>query len=133
MPTLLDTTGAVIADDGAATVRFTTSDKVADIVPALTGNQIVTIDFPIFRDGRGFSIARALREHHGFKGEIRATGHIIADQYAFLVRSGFTQVELPDGADPEEWRRALGVINVAYQPSYGPEEKPAGWRRYVKG
>lgn len=133
MPTLLDATGAVIADDGAATARFPSTAKAADIVPSLSGNQVVTIDFPIFRDGRGFSIARALREHHGYTGEIRAAGHIIADQYALLVRSGFTQVELPDGADPEEWRRALGVIGIAYQPSYGPEEKALGWRRFVRG
>jgi uncharacterized protein (DUF934 family) len=130
MPTLLDHTGAVIADDGAPSARFTTAATLEEIVPAMAGNAVVTIEFPVFRDGRGFSLARALREHHGYTGAIRAAGHIIADQYAFLVRCGFTQVELPDGADPAEWRRALSVIAIAYQPGYGPEETALGWRRF---
>jgi uncharacterized protein (DUF934 family) len=57
--------------------------------------QMIRIDFPSFADGRGFSIARALRRK-GFTGRLRAKGHVIADQYAMARRSGFDEVEISD-------------------------------------
>ncbi|MDJ0637771.1 MAG: DUF934 domain-containing protein [Paracoccaceae bacterium] len=57
---------------------------------------MIRVDFPSFADGRGFSIARTLRRM-GFVGRLRATGHVIADQYAMARRSGFDEVEI--GAD----------------------------------
>jgi hypothetical protein len=35
-----------------------------------------------------------------FSGEIRATGNILPDQYAFLLRCGIATVETLDGTDP---------------------------------
>ena len=55
----------------------------------------VRIDFPSFADGRGFTLARRLREL-GFDGPLRARGHVIADQYAMARRSGFDEVEISD-------------------------------------
>ena len=40
---------------------------------------LIRVDFPNFADGRGFTIARQLRLM-GFKGRLRARGHVIADQ-----------------------------------------------------
>ncbi|MFK7745625.1 MAG: DUF934 domain-containing protein [Roseobacter sp.] len=59
------------------------------------GLKIVRVDFPSSADGRGFTIARALRLR-GFKGRLRAKGHILADQYAMARRSGFDEVEIDD-------------------------------------
>ncbi|MEL7088413.1 MAG: DUF934 domain-containing protein [Planctomycetota bacterium] len=56
---------------------------------------LIRIDFPSFADGRGFSIARALRQR-GYGGTLRARGHVIADQYAMARRSGFDEVEISD-------------------------------------
>ncbi len=57
---------------------------------------MIRVDFPNFADGRGFTIAAQLRAL-GYKGRLRARGHVIADQYAMARRSGFDEVEI--GAD----------------------------------
>lgn len=64
--------------------------RIADLaaVPA------IAVDFPGFADGRGFSVARSLRLA-GFRGRLRARGHVLADQYAMARRSGFDEVEIP--------------------------------------
>jgi uncharacterized protein (DUF934 family) len=59
------------------------------ITEELTSIPIIAIDFPSFMDGRGFSIARLLRERYGYKGEIRAVGYVIRDQLYYLKRCGF--------------------------------------------
>lgn len=56
---------------------------------------VIRVDFPSFADGRGFTIARQLRRM-GFKGRLRAKGHIISDQYAMARRCGFDEVEISD-------------------------------------
>ena len=55
--------------------------------------KIIRIDFPSFADGRGFTLAKLVRIR-GFKGHLRAKGHIISDQYAMARRSGFDDVEI---------------------------------------
>lgn len=57
--------------------------------------KMIRVDFPSFADGRGFTIARQLRLR-GYKGRLRARGHVIADQYAMARRSGFDEVEIDD-------------------------------------
>ncbi len=59
------------------------------------GIALIRIDFPSFADGRGFSIARALRRM-GYTRRLRARGHVLADQYAMARRSGFDEVEIDD-------------------------------------
>lgn len=76
---------------------------LADHVDHLT---LIRVDFPSFADGRGFTIARQLRLM-GYKGELRAKGHVISDQYAMARRAGFDGVEISDdlaARQPEgEW------------------------------
>ena len=66
----------------------------------------ITVEFPSFADGRGFTIARALRDM-GFTGRLRARGHVIADQYAMARRAGFDEVEISDdlaaGQPQDQW------------------------------
>jgi len=50
---------------------------------------VIAIDFPSFADGRGYSIARLLRERHGFRGELRAVGDVLRDQVYLLAECGF--------------------------------------------
>jgi uncharacterized protein (DUF934 family) len=59
----------------------------------LEGVEAIRITFPRFSDGRGFTLARRLRQA-GFRGRLRAAGHVIADQYAMARRSGFDEVEI---------------------------------------
>ena len=71
------------------------SDVDPDAIPLSPALQMVRVDFPAFSDGRGFTIARQLRLR-GFRGRLRAKGHVIADQYAMARRSGFDEVEISD-------------------------------------
>jgi uncharacterized protein (DUF934 family) len=99
------------------------------LAPFLDRLSLVALRFPRHRDGRAFTQARALRERYGFTGEIRATGHVLPDQHAFLLRCGFTTVDLPDGADLAAWQRGLGAIPIAYQPAVTGDAAPLGLLR----
>lgn len=55
--------------------------------------KMIRIAFPTSADGRGFTIARALRLR-GYQGRLRAFGHVISDQYAMARRAGFDEVEV---------------------------------------
>ena len=103
--------------NAALGVRVKSGTLAPAIAPDLDRFALVAVEFPKFRDGRGFSTARELRERYGFTGEIRAVGHVIPDQYRFLVRTGFTSVEAPDGTNEASWAHALTEITVAFQPS----------------
>jgi len=71
------------------------SDSIPEDVDLADGLQMIRIDFPSSADGRGFTIARALRLR-GFTGRLRARGHVLADQYAMARRAGFDEVEIND-------------------------------------
>ncbi len=73
----------------------------SDESPRLLGEDVtkldlIAVDFPAFADGRGFTYGRELREQHGFKGELRAIGHFMRDQLAYLARCGFNSFALQD-------------------------------------
>ncbi len=57
--------------------------------------ELVSIAFPTFSDGRGFSLARRLRAA-GYKGHLRASGHVISDQFRYALDCGFDDVEISD-------------------------------------
>lgn len=80
----------------------TTADQLA---PYLDRLDLVAVEFPKFRDGRGFTLARTLREKHGFKGDIRAIGHTLPDQFPALLRCGITSVLLPPDHPAEQWQQ----------------------------
>lgn len=61
----------------------------------LDGVEVIRVAFPAFSDGRAFTIARRLRMF-GYKGQLLAYGHIIADQYAMARRVGFDGAEISD-------------------------------------
>lgn len=71
------------------------SDTQPEAVDLTTGLQMIRIDFPSSADGRGFSIASALRLR-GYTGRLRAHGHVLADQYAMARRAGFDEVEVSE-------------------------------------
>ena len=72
-----------------------TSDAQPEDVDLPTTLEMIRVAFPSAADGRGFTIARALRLR-GFTGRLRAYGHVISDQYAMARRSGFDEVEIND-------------------------------------
>ncbi len=88
---------------------LTPDETLDDLLPWLPRLGLIAVSFPKFRDGRGFSQARALREHHGYTGDIRAVGHPLPDQYLALIRCGVSTVELPEQDDPRIWAEVLAL------------------------
>jgi uncharacterized protein (DUF934 family) len=78
---------------------------------------LVALVFPTFKDGRAYSQARQLRERHGFRGELRATGDVLRDQFLFLVRAGFDAFEVKKDADAAAFAAAIARYSVFYQPA----------------
>jgi len=111
-------TGTIVADpDEVATMLEPATDEAALIAAAGGNAGPIAITFPDFTDGRGFSLARLLRERHGFKGEIRAVGYLIPDHGQFLLRSGFDTAEITDPETVGVWKASLERITRNYQPA----------------
>jgi uncharacterized protein (DUF934 family) len=83
------TLDAFLAGQSDATaVRLEAGDDARALIPHLGKVEVVTVSFPTFRDGRGYSSARILREA-GYTGELRAEGDVLPDQLAYMRRCGF--------------------------------------------
>ena len=96
-------------------LRIEPSDDPAKYADRLAGVARVEVHFPKFGDGRGFSLGRLLRERYGYKGELRAVGHITRDHLLYLERCGFDAFELRDGEDPHEALAGFKAFTVSYQ------------------
>lgn len=81
--------------NGPLSVDVAPDADLAPLLARLDDLSTVRVAFPSFADGRGFTIARALRRA-GYTGRLRAAGHVIADQYAMARRSGFDEVEISE-------------------------------------
>jgi uncharacterized protein (DUF934 family) len=73
----------------ATAVRIEPGDDARALLPHLDRLTLVEVAFPAFRDGRGYSSARILREA-GYKGELRAAGDVLVDQVPYMKRCGFS-------------------------------------------
>ena len=78
---------------GGAAVLVPVDADPAALAPHLDALALVVIPFASSADGRGFSIAAALRTL-GFEGHIRARGHVLVDQFRAALRAGFDDVEI---------------------------------------
>lgn len=93
------------------------------IAARLSQIDLITIEFPSFADGRGFSLAHELCKTHGFKGELWAYGHLIPDQYVYARSCGFDAVFISQERFASQgaagWVEAAGAMNLRYQASHG--------------
>jgi uncharacterized protein (DUF934 family) len=105
------------ARDEAVGVVWPNNRKVAELEPWIGRLALIALIFPKFRDGRAYSQARLLRERYGFRGELRATGEVLRDQFLFLIRAGFDSLEVSKAADAEAFAAAVSAYSVFYQPS----------------
>jgi len=78
---------------------------------------LIAIQFPKFRDGRGFTFARWLRTRWRYEGELRAVGNVLRDQLLFMHRTGFDSFELSPGKDAQDALRAFDEQSAFYQAS----------------
>ena len=91
-----------------------TPDVLGDDVHRLA---VVELSFPKFRDGRGYSSARVLRDRLGYRGEVRAAGDVLRDQWLFMRRCGIDAFEVREGTRIEDFTAAMREQTVFYQSS----------------
>jgi len=96
-------------------IRLEPQDDPATVAGRLAGASRVEVNFPKFGDGRGYSIARLLRERYGYRGELRAVGQVVKDHLLYMESVGFDAFLLRDGDDPEEALAGFKVFSEAYQ------------------
>ena len=98
---------ALSASRGAADIGvwLAPDSEPADIVADFDKIALIGVDFPVFRDGRGYSIGRLLRERYGYKGELRAIGDVLRDQITFMFRCGFDAYALREDKEVNDVRR----------------------------
>ncbi|WP_153108729.1 DUF934 domain-containing protein [Propionivibrio limicola] len=109
--------GAQLDPDKTA-IWLSAEDDFRDEIDAILALPLVAIDFPDFRDGRGYSIAYLLRTRYGFKGELRAIGDVLRDQLFYMHRCGFTSFDVRADKDIAEALKGLQTgFSVRYQGS----------------
>ena len=77
-------------------IQINSDESLDEITDDLQYFSLIQFNFLTFKDGRPFSIAKILRKKLNFEKEIRASGHILPDQYIFLMRCGFDTVEIEE-------------------------------------
>ncbi|MGJ5084945.1 DUF934 domain-containing protein [Bradyrhizobium sp. HKCCYLRH1065] len=102
---------------GKLGVIWPNNRDVDDLVPYLDRLALVALVFPSFRDGRAYTQARLLRERYGFRGELRATGQVLRDQFVFMLRAGFDAFDVKKQADAEAFTETVKRYSVFYQPT----------------
>ena len=105
---------AFLYQTNASSVRLEAGDDVRRLAPVLDRIRLVEVDFPKFRDGRGFSSARILREM-GYTGEIKATGDVLVDLVYFMRRCGFDSFAPDAPFNDADVQAALTRYPHAYQ------------------
>src|SRR3954452_20885166 len=102
---------------GKTGVIWANNRDVDDLVPYLDRLAVVALVFPTFRDGRAYSQARLLRERYKYRGELRATGQVLRDQFVFMLRAGFDAFEVKKDSDAEAFANTVKRYSVFYQPT----------------
>jgi uncharacterized protein (DUF934 family) len=114
---LLENPEALFARLGKVGVIWPNNRDIDDLVPYLDRLGSVALVFPTFRDGRAYSQARLLRERYLYRGELRATGQVLRDQFVFMLRAGFDTFEVKKQADAEAFAQTVKRYSVFYQPT----------------
>jgi uncharacterized protein (DUF934 family) len=100
-------TGVIWPNDRNVTELAALADRLA----------VIALQFPAYKDGRAYSQARVLRERYGYRGELRATGQVLRDQFVFLMRAGFDAFDVSKTADVAAFEEAAKTYSVFFQPT----------------
>lgn len=122
---------SLLTREGKLGVALSSADDPAELAGAVEQLKLITVEFPKFSDGRGYSTARLLRDRYGYLGELRAVGDVLRDQLLYMKRCGFDSFELAPGRDPAEALHAFGEFSVTYQGA-ADEAQPL-YRRHARG
>ena len=121
---------ALSARNAPIGVRLEAGDGPEVIADDIDRLDLIAIPFDHFKDGRGYSTARLLRERYGFTGELRAVGNVLRDQLAFLERCGFDSFEYAGGQDAAKAIGAFDEIGPVYQTAADRRQSAAAQRNH---
>lgn len=113
---------------GNVAVLLKGDDQPEQLAAHLSQLPLVCVNFPAFTDGRGYSIARLLRERFDYQGDIRALGDVLIDQLFFMRRCGISSYLLKDGLNAEKALGYFKTIGETYQTAVD-EPQPLFRRR----
>lgn len=100
---------------GEVGVWLATDAEPEALAADLARIDVIAIRFAAFADGRGYSLARLLRERHGYGGELRAIGDVARDQLYYLAACGFDAFVLREGEDPRAALAAFADFSATYR------------------
>ncbi|MCY1288847.1 hypothetical protein D9M69_489370 [compost metagenome] len=100
--------------DGSDGLLLQPDDEVEALLPHLAGLPLIAIDFPSFRDGRGYSQAYLLRTRLGWRGELRAVGDVLRDQLSHMRQCGFDSFAVREDKSAEDALKGLAGVSVLY-------------------
>ncbi len=103
----------------ATAVRLEAGEDARALLPYLDRLVLVEVSFPTFRDGRGYSAGRILREA-GYVGELRAQGDVLVDQLPLMRRCGFDSFVPQAEIDAATLQRSLDRYDYRYQAAADP-------------
>ncbi|MCW3838045.1 DUF934 domain-containing protein [Sphingomonas canadensis] len=113
------TLDAFLGQSNATAVRIESGEDARALLPHLDRIALVEVSFPKFRDGRGYSSARILREA-GYAGELRAQGDVLVDQIPLMRRCGFDSFAPEAPVDEAVLAAALARYDHHYQRAADP-------------
>ena len=105
---------AFLGESNATAVRIAPGEDARALIPHLDRLALVEVAFPAFRDGRGYSSARILREA-GYAGELRAAGDVLVDQMPLMRRCGFDSFAPNAPVDRAVLQASLDRYDYRYQ------------------
>ncbi|PHP68878.1 hypothetical protein CSC94_02485 [Zhengella mangrovi] len=117
---------------GYLAVEIQPGESLEPLLPFLGALPLIVLAFPAFNDGRSYSKATLLRSRYGFAGAVRASGDVLPDQVAHMLRTGFDELEVSHGVAIARLQAgAVDAFAAHYQPAVdaaGPAARFA-WRR----
>jgi uncharacterized protein (DUF934 family) len=108
------TLDSFFGQSNATAVRIESGEDARALLPHLGRIALIEVSFPSFRDGRGYSTARILREA-GYTGELRAQGNVLVDQIPLMRRCGFDSFAPDAPIDEDTLTAALDRYDFRYQ------------------
>jgi uncharacterized protein (DUF934 family) len=96
-------------------LRLEPQDDLSVLTEKIKNAARIDVNFPKFGDGRGFSIARLLRERYGYTGELRAVGQVGRDHLYYMEQCGFDAFVLREGEDVADALAAFDDFSERYQ------------------
>ncbi len=106
---------AELLSRGDCGVWLESTDEPTELASDVSALPVIAINFPEFKDGRGYSLARIVRDRLGFTGELRAIGDVLRDQLFYMKRCGFNAFAVRADRDPEAALAALQDFRETYQ------------------